>query len=135
MGAVECYILALQWGRLTRVWDSSTIIGLWVGFGPALIAFSFAQWWLDDRAMVPPRILRSRYVHQGMLYAAAIAGSYFLTLYFLPIYFQVIDDVSPLESEVRNLPLIVAITLATIVSGISITITGRPMFLWQSVAR
>lgn len=130
MGAVVCYILALQWGRLTRVWDSSTIIGLWVGFGLLLIAFGFAQWWLDDRAMIPPRILRSRYVHQGMLYAAAIAGSYFLTLYFLPIYFQVIDDVSPLESEVRNLPLIVAITLATIVSGISITITGRPMFLW-----
>ncbi|KAJ5994691.1 major facilitator superfamily transporter, partial [Penicillium waksmanii] len=127
MGAVVCYILALQWGGLTRAWDSSTIIGLWVGFGLLLVAFAFAQWWLDDRAMVPPRILRSRYVHQGMLYAAAIAGSYFLTLYFLPIYFQVIDDVSPLESGVRNLPLIVALTLATIVSGISITITGRPM--------
>lgn len=29
--------------------------------------------------MVPLRIVRCRYVHQGMLYAAAIAGSYFLT--------------------------------------------------------
>ena len=77
--------------------------------------------------MLPKRLLKDRYIHQGMAYSFTIAGTYFLVLYFLPIYFQVIDNVSPIQSGVRNLPLIIAITLATIVSGVGITVTGRPM--------
>ena len=127
MAAVVCYILALQWGGLTLPWHSSTIIGLFVGFALLLTCFGIDQWWLDERAMLPKRLLKDRYIHQGMAYAFAIAGTYFLVLYFLPIYFQVIDNVSPIESGVRNLPLIIAITIATVCSGVGITVTGRPM--------
>jgi MFS family permease len=127
MAAVICYVLALQWGGLTHPWSSSTIIGLFVGFGLLLLCFCFDQWYMEERAMLPKRLLKDRYIHQGMAYSFTIAGTYFLVLYFLPIYFQVIDNVSPIESGVRNLPLILAITLATIVSGIGITVTGRPM--------
>lgn len=127
LSAVVCYILALQWGGLTYAWSSSTIIGLFVGFGLLLICFGIDQWWQGERAMLPPRLLKDRYVYQGMAYSFTIAGSYFLVLYFLPIYFQVIDNVTPIESGVRNLPLILAITIATVVSGIGITVTGRPL--------
>ncbi|KAK9310859.1 major facilitator superfamily domain-containing protein, partial [Lipomyces starkeyi] len=127
IGAVICYVLALQWGGLTMPWNSSTIIGLFVGFGLLLIAFGIDQWWLDERAMLPKRLLKNRYIYQGMLYSFTIAGTYFLVLYYLPIYFQVIDNVSPIQSGVRNLPLILAITIATVGSGIGITVTGRPM--------
>ena len=127
MAAVICYVLALQWGGLTHPWSSSTIIGLFVGFGLLLLCFCFDQWYMEERAMLPKRLLKDRYIHQGMAYSFTIAGTYFLVLYFLPIYFQVIDNVSPIQSGVRNLPLIIAITLATIVSGVGITVTGRPM--------
>ncbi|PMD31482.1 MFS general substrate transporter [Hyaloscypha variabilis F] len=127
MAAVICYVLALQWGGLTHPWSSSTIIGLFVGFGLLLLCFCFDQWYMEERAMLPKRLLKDRYIHQGMAYSFTIAGTYFLVLYFLPIYFQVIDNVSPIQSGVRNLPLILAITLATIVSGVGITVTGRPM--------
>jgi MFS transporter, DHA2 family, glioxin efflux transporter len=127
MAAVICYVLALQWGGLTLPWSSSTIIGLLVGFVLLLILFGVDQWWMDERAMLPKRLLKDRYIHQGMAYSFAIAGTYFLVLYFLPIYFQVIDNVSPIQSGVRNLPLILAITISTVASGIGITVTGRPM--------
>ena len=127
LGAVICYILALQWGGLTLPWNSSTIIGLLVGFVLLIICFAIDQWLLDERAMLPKRLLKNRYIYQGMAYTFTIAGGYFLVLYFLPIYFQVIDNVSPIQSGVRNLPLILAITLATVGSGIGITVTGRPM--------
>ncbi|KAK9326757.1 major facilitator superfamily domain-containing protein [Lipomyces starkeyi] len=128
IGSVICYVLALQWGGgLTMPWNSSTIIGLFVGFGLLLIAFGIDQWWLDERAMLPKRLLKNRYIYQGMLYSFTIAGTYFIVLYYLPIYFQVIDNVSPIQSGVRNLPLILAITIATVGSGIGITVTGRPM--------
>ncbi|KAE9366637.1 MFS general substrate transporter [Stipitochalara longipes BDJ] len=127
MGAVICYILALQWGGLTLPWSSSTIIGLFVGFALLLICFGFDQWYMEERAMLPKRLLKDRYIHQGMAYSFTIAGTYFLVLYFLPLYFQVIDNVSPIQSGVRNLPLILAITIATVASGVGITVTGRPM--------
>lgn len=127
LAAVICYILALQWGGVSLAWNDSTIIGLFIGFGLLLIAFGFNEWWLGERAMLPPRLLKDRYIWQGMAYSFTIAGTYFLVLYYLPIYFQVIDNVSPIESGVRNLPLILAITLATVASGIGITVTGRPL--------
>ncbi|KFZ19157.1 hypothetical protein V502_03792 [Pseudogymnoascus sp. VKM F-4520 (FW-2644)] len=127
LGAVICYVLALQWGGSSLPWNSSEVIGLFVGFALLLIAFGFNEWWLGERAMLPPRLLKNRYIHQGMAYSFTIAGTYFLVLYYLPIYFQVIDNVSPIQSGVRNLPLILAITLSTIVSGIGLTVTRRPM--------
>lgn len=127
LAAVICYVLALQWGGVTKPWGSSTVIGLFVGFGLLLVCFGIDQWYMGERAMLPPRLLKNRYIYQGMAYSFTIAGSYFLVLYFLPIYFQVIDNVSPIESGVRNLPLILAITIATIASGIGITVSGRPM--------
>ncbi|KFY81392.1 hypothetical protein V500_11456 [Pseudogymnoascus sp. VKM F-4518 (FW-2643)] len=127
LGAVICYVLALQWGGSTLPWNSSEVIGLFVGFALLLIAFGFNEWWLGERAMLPPRLLKNRYIHQGMAYSFTIAGTYFLVLYYLPIYFQVIDNVTPIQSGVRNLPLILAITISTIVSGIGLTVTRRPM--------
>jgi hypothetical protein len=127
LGAVICYILALQWGGLTHAWSSSTIIGLFVGFGLLLICFSIDQWWLGERAMLPLRLLKDRYVYISMVYSFTIAAAYFLVLYFLPIYFQVIDNVSPIQSGVRNLPLIIAITIATVSSGLGVSVTSRPL--------
>ncbi|KAH8592860.1 major facilitator superfamily domain-containing protein [Bisporella sp. PMI_857] len=127
LGAVICYVLALQWGGVSLPWNDSKVIGLFVGFGLLFIAFGFNEWWLGERAMLPPRLIKNRYIYQGMAYAFTIAGCYFIILYYLPLYFQVIDNVSPIESGVRNLPLIFAITISVIASGIGITITGRPM--------
>ncbi len=53
------------------------------------------------------------------------AGSYFLIIYYLPIYFQTIDGVDPAQSGVRNLPLILGVTFATIFSGASISSNGH----------
>lgn len=127
LAAVICYVLALQWGGVSLPWSNSKVVGLFVGFGLLLITFGINEWWLGERAMLPPRLIKNRYIWQGMAYSFTIAGTYFLVLYYLPIYFQVIDNVSPIQSGVRNLPLILAITLATVVSGIGLTVTGRPM--------
>jgi len=58
-------------------------------------------------------------------YIILLSGSYFVIVYYLPIYFQSIDDVNPTQSGVRNLPLILAVTFATILSGGSISQNGH----------
>lgn len=60
-----------------------------------------------------------------MVYIFFLAGGFFLLLYYLPIYFQVVSGVSASQSGVRNLPLILSCTIATIFSGGLISAKGH----------
>lgn len=124
MGAIISYILALQYGGQEHPWKSSVVIGLLVGFVLILVAFAVWEYFQGERGMVPPRLMAKRSVGAGSLFSFFYAGSYFVIIYYLPIYFQSIDNVGPTDSGVRNLPIILSVTLATIVSGATITMTG-----------
>lgn len=124
MGAAISYILALQYGGLTKPWNSSDVIGLIVGFIVISIAFAGWEFFQGERAMVVPRLMKDRTVGISSIFAFCFAGAYFVIIYYLPIYFQSIDGVSPTDSGVRNLPIILAVTLATIASGVSISANG-----------
>lgn len=124
MGAVISYVLALQYGGQSNSWDSSVVIGLLVGFFAIVAVFVVWEWTQKDRAMFPGRLIGDRTYLTASLYAFFFAGAYFLVIYYLPIYFQSIDNVNPTMSGVRNIPLIVAVTFATICSGIFISTTG-----------
>ncbi|PKS08405.1 hypothetical protein jhhlp_005349 [Lomentospora prolificans] len=124
MGAVVCFLLGLQWGGQTKPWNSSEVIGLLVGFVAITIAFAIWEWYQGERGMMNPRILGQRTIYISAIYMFFFAGSYFVLVYYLPIYFQSIDGASPINSGVRNIPLILAVTVATILSGGSISATG-----------
>lgn len=124
MGAVISFILAFQYGGQEKPWSSFEVIGLLVGFGLITAAFVVLEWYQSERAMINGRILGQRTVWVSGLYAFFYAGAYFTLVYYLPIYFQSIGGTSPTTSGVRNLPLIIAVTIATIVSGGLITATG-----------
>lgn len=124
MGAVISYILALQYGGTSHAWDSSVVVGLLVGFVAIAAAFAAWEWFQNDRAMMPRRLIGNRTYLVSSLFAFFFAGAYFLIIYYLPIYFQSIDNVSPTDSGVRNLPLILGVTVATVISGGFISKTG-----------
>ncbi|KAK2735768.1 efflux pump antibiotic resistance [Colletotrichum kahawae] len=124
MGGTIAFLLALQWGGSTHAWNSSTIIGLFVGFGLIIAAFIVLEWYQGERSMIAPRLIKDRTIYISSAYAFFFAGSYFVLVYYLPIYFQSVDNATPTESGVRNLPIIIAVTIATIASGISISATG-----------
>lgn len=44
LGAVVCYLLAMQWGGLTRPWHDSSVIGTLVGFGVIALSFLLLQY-------------------------------------------------------------------------------------------
>lgn len=124
MGAVISYILALQYGGQSKAWNSSDVIGLLVGFVVISIAFGVWEHFQGERAMITPRLMRDRNVWVMSLFTFFFAGAYFMVIYYLPIYFQSIDGVSPTDSGVRNIPLILAVTIATIASGATVSTTG-----------
>lgn len=117
-------LLDLHYGGVTYAWNSSQVVGLLVGFVLLSAAFALWEWRQEDRAMVSYHLAGNRVYLVASLYAFFFSGAYFLLVYYLPIYFQVIDNVSPEMSGVRNLPLILTVTISMLASGAYISITG-----------
>jgi hypothetical protein len=42
-----------------------------------------------------------------LTFETSLGGSFFILLYYLPIYFQSVQHVSAAQSGIRNLPLII----------------------------
>lgn len=74
--------------------------------------------------MMPWRLVSNRVYIVASLFQFFFVRAYFLTIYYLPIYFQSIDNASPTESAVRNIPLILAVSISTIISGGFVSKTG-----------
>ncbi|EEY22289.1 GliA [Verticillium alfalfae VaMs.102] len=125
MAATISFLLAFQYGGVEHAWDSSVVIGLIVGFVLMAIAFGVLQWYQGERSMIAPRLIKDRTLYISSIYMFFYAGAYFTLIYYLPIYFQSVDNQSPTQSGVRNLPLIIGVTIATVSSGISITMYGH----------
>ncbi|KUL92144.1 hypothetical protein ZTR_02273 [Talaromyces verruculosus] len=66
----------------------------------------------------------TRFIWAGSLFQFFFAGAYFLILYYLPIYFQSIQNVSAIESGVRNLPIVITISFGVALGGFLVGKTG-----------
>jgi hypothetical protein len=86
---VVCLLLALQWGGSKYAWNSGTIIALLVVAGLLLIAFIGVQIWKQDNGTVPPRVLKQRSVAASAWFGLMIGSTFFILVYYLPIWFQV----------------------------------------------
>lgn len=121
---IVCLLLALQWGGSKYPWSNGRIIALLVIFAVLLIVFVGIQFWKQENATVPPRILKQRTVAAVAWFAAMIGAAFFTLVYFLPIWFQAIKGASAVKSGIMNLPLILSLVIMSMVVGGLITKIG-----------
>jgi len=115
-------ILALQWGGTTYAWSSWRIILLFT-LGPILlIIFCIIQVKSGENATVPIRIIQQRSMIAGSYFMLVSPGAMFIMILFLPIWFQSIKGVSAVQSGINTLPMILALVVGSISSGV---ITGK----------
>jgi EmrB/QacA subfamily drug resistance transporter len=133
--AVVCLLLALQWGGGTYAWKSGRIIALLVIAALLVISFIVIQVWKQDNATVPPRVMANRNVWGSAWYIAMLGASFFIMVYYLPIWFQAIKGVSATKSGIMNLPAILGLVIISILSGGLVTYIGyyTPFMLLSSV--
>ncbi len=124
IAAVICLLLALQWGGITKPWNSSDVIGTLIGFGLITIVFVVIEVYQGEHALMAPHILTKRLIYVGCAFNFFLGAAFFVLLYYLPVYFQSLQGISAEQSDIRNLALIIAVTVFTIISGISITLVG-----------
>ncbi|KAG8525408.1 uncharacterized protein KY384_009052 [Bacidia gigantensis] len=122
--AIVCLLLALQWGGTKYPWSDGRVIALFVVFGILAIGFAGVQYWQQENATTPPRVLKQRSILSGAWYCACLGGAFFIMIYYVPIWFQAIKNTSATESGIRNLPMILALVLISIGSGIGVTLLG-----------
>ncbi|KAL8728917.1 MAG: hypothetical protein Q9166_005084 [cf. Caloplaca sp. 2 TL-2023] len=117
LAAFVCYILALQWGGVTKAWSSPDVIGCLVGWILLTIVFLIIQYYQNDRALLVGRILKQRNVAALSAFIFFLNSANFLLVYNLPIYFQAIDNASPISSGIRNLPLVLTTGICVMIGG------------------
>lgn len=122
--AVVALLLALQWGGSTYAWSNGRIIALFVVFGVLTLAFIAVQARKGDSATVPPRILKNRSIWTGAWFAFFQGATFFVFVYYLPIWFQAIKGVSAIKSGIENLPMILSLVFAMIGVGGATTAIG-----------
>lgn len=135
MGATVCFLLAIQYGGVSHAWNSSTVVGLIVGFVLIIAAWGVLQWWQGERSMVSPKLIKQRTNWVSAIFAFIFAGGFFTAIYYLPVYFQSVHGTSPTMSGVRNLPMIISVTISTIVSGALVSAFGyyQPLLIGGGV--
>lgn len=121
---IICLLLALQWGGYDYPWSNGRIIALFVVFGLLVIAFIAIQLWRGEKATLPPRIISGRSIIAACSVSFGLGSAFMVLAYYLPLWFQAIQGVTATNSGIRNLPLILGISLFTIVGGIITTVVG-----------
>ena len=122
--AIVSLLLALQWGGTKYSWSNGRIIALFVVFGVLILGFFYVQYRQGENATVPPRIIANRSVWAGCLYGFCSSSTFFLMIYYVPIWFQAVQGTSAVESGIRNLPMLISTILFSIFSGGLVTKLG-----------
>lgn len=117
-------LLALQWGGSTYGWTDARIIVLFVLFAVLLVVFGWCQYRLQDKAILPPRVLRKRTVLAGAWFNSCVEGILSVTEYYISIYFQGIKGYTATRSGLLILPLLAGIAAGNLVGGLGTTWLG-----------
>jgi MFS family permease len=81
--SIVCLLLALEWGGTEHPWNSSVIIGLFVGFAVMMIIFIGIQIWKGDKGTLPPRLFKNRNVLCAMLFSFFFGAGFYPLVYYM----------------------------------------------------
>jgi MFS family permease len=107
--SMVCLILALQWGGSTYSWSAPKMIGLLVAFAVTLVIFVVVQVLMPKTAMIPMRVILDRSIAGAMLFTFLLAGGMMIGVYYLVIWFQLVQFQSAIDSGIHLLPMVLAL--------------------------
>ena len=121
---IVCLLLALEWGGSSYPWKNARIIALLAIAGLLVTAFIFAQSRSGSHATIPAHIIKKRSISLGCAVSSLLSGSYMLMAYYLPYYFQVIQNLTVENSGYSLLPLALLVVAGSLLGGIMTTKLG-----------
>lgn len=134
VGATVMLLLGLQLGVSQYAWNSVTVVCLII-FGTATFGiFGFIECKVAKTPIIPPKLFARRPRVAVMVVCICQASILAASIYFLPLYFQIVLGASPLVSGIYFLPTTVTLALFLLSVGHIIKKTGRYIALIRSGA-
>ncbi|KAK6443058.1 hypothetical protein LTR95_000773 [Oleoguttula sp. CCFEE 5521] len=126
---------ALNWAGAKYAWNSGTIIGLLVTSVVLAAFFGYRQYQQGEKAVLAPRILKSRVVLTSLLFVVLFNSAENVLEWYLPTYYQVVHGYTPAQSGLLMLPILIAATIGAIGSGTLMSVVGyyAPFMVFASV--
>lgn len=112
------FLIALEFGGTRYAWNSPTIINLFWGAGVTYAIFIAWEHRVGEDAMIPGAILRNRIILCSCFISMLVFGMTMAFSYYVPIYFQAVQNKSAITSGVDMLPSVVFQIVAALVAGI-----------------
>ena len=120
-GASVCLTMAIAFGGAIYAWNSAQILALFVLAGVLWAAFgiqqAFSVFTNKNNRLVPVRILKSWEMCILFAQIAAATTVVYVTMYFIPLYFQFVQRDSALHAAVHLLPFVFANVFGIIFNG------------------
>jgi MFS family permease len=135
IGAFVSIIMAINFGGNIYAWDSAQIVALFVVSGALWIAFGVQQNFTlltsSQKRLFPVHLLKNREIILLFIACAAAGAEAYVTVYYIPIYFQFTRGDSAIMAAVRLLPFIFLLITAIPASGYLMTKWGyyKPWYL------
>jgi hypothetical protein len=117
--AVLMLLLALQFGGEQYPWNSSVVIGLFCGAAANAVVWGFWNRYKGEDAMMPLSMIRRKEVLFSGIYVAFLTSAVYGGIYYLPIYFQAVNNASAIMSGVYLLPMILFQLVTAGFSGVA----------------
>ncbi|KAL8337378.1 hypothetical protein RB601_008765 [Gaeumannomyces tritici] len=111
-------LLALSWGGGRHAWGTPIIIGLLCGGSLLALVFCAWAWYRNEKALIPPNVIRKTVVYCGCAVAFLQVGAFATLGDYLPLWFQSVLGASPTNSGLMLLPTMITQLLATIFCGL-----------------
>ena len=124
VASVTSLLLYTAWAGPELGWGSSTGLALLLG-GFALAALFVLVELRATEPIIPMRLFRNSIFSIANLFGFTIGAAMFGAMIFIPVYLQVVDGMSPTESGLAMLPLVVGIFTTSIAAGRRMSRTGR----------
>jgi EmrB/QacA subfamily drug resistance transporter len=122
--ATTALILLATWGGTQYRWASVQIIGLGLVAAAGAVAFYLVETRAEE-PMLPLHVFRNRNFSLAMAMTFFTGLAMFGAMTFLPLYQQTVQGASPTVSGLMLTPMMLGVTVTSIVAGQVITKTGR----------
>ena len=124
---VAALLLTLEWGGTEYEWTSPLLLALGAGAVSTLVAW---VWWERRAAdpIVPLRLFRSDVVAVACGMSFLVGVAMFGSVTYLPLFLQVVKDVSASSSGLLLVPLMLGVLVSSTLAGRRISASGRYKF-------
>ncbi|KAJ3024382.1 UNVERIFIED_CONTAM: hypothetical protein HDU68_008231 [Siphonaria sp. JEL0065] len=121
---VICLLIPVQGGGTQYAWDSPTVIVLFVAAFLLLAAFIYIEGWVAKNPLVPFVLMKNRYAVATFVTSAFVGAAFFILVFYVPLWFQIVLGSTATDAGVKTLPLMMGMVVSSIGSGAAASITG-----------